>query len=96
MESTSSSLPGMAQHAVLLMPIHFIDGNCVIAVACRTGLTYQTWCISHHIMLPVINSLRGGDTHTHTHTHIYAHILMHEPKQFQETRHLAATGHRAL
>ena len=27
-----------------------------------------------HIMPLVINSLRGGDTHTHTHTHIHTDI----------------------
>ena len=38
----------------------------------------------------VINSLKGGDTDTGTPTHTY--MPTHEPKQFQETRLLAAHG----
>ena len=38
----------------------------------------------------VINSLRGGDTHTHTQGHRHR-----GQKQFQETRHALAEGWRA-
>jgi len=37
----------------------------------KTCLTNHKGSISHHIMPLVINSLRGG--HTHTHTRTYSH-----------------------
>ena len=38
--------------------------------SCRTCLTYHMLSISCHIMPLVINSPRGGYSHTHKHTHI--------------------------
>ena len=63
-------------------PIHFIDDKCHTKLlkagkSRETCLTICTWLISHHTMPLVINTLRGGHTHTH--------IPTHEPKQFQET-----------
>ena len=42
----------------------------------------HTWSISHHITPLIIYALGGGHTH----------ILTHEPKHFQETRHASASG----
>ena len=33
--------------------------------------------ILHHIMLLIINSFGGGDTHTHTHTHTHTYTHTH-------------------
>ena len=70
-------------------PIHFIDGKCNIKQlkskkSQKTSLFNHTRSMSHHIMPLVINAIGGG--------HTYTHILMHEQRQFQETRCTLATG----
>ena len=81
--------------------IHFIDGKCHSYKVIKsresreTCLTNHTRPISHHIM-PLVNyALGDGHTDTDTCTDIHTHILMREPKQFQETRHVRPLATRA-
>jgi len=55
----------------------------------KTCLTNHKGSISHHITPLVINSLGGGDTHTHAYSH-------HGQQQFQGTSHAPAKGRCAL
>ena len=54
----------------------------------KTCLTNHTVYITPYHMPLAINGLG-------THTHTQAHILTHEPNQFQETRHAPAFGRHA-
>ena len=55
-------------HVTKAMPIQFIDSNKL--KSCKMGLTNHTQPISHHIMLLVIDGIRGGHTHTAARTKI--------------------------
>ena len=57
------------------MPINNMDSSFHIIVVRITCLTNHMGCISPHIttLVIVINSLEGGDTHTHTHKHTDVH-----------------------
>ena len=56
----------------------------------KSCLTNHTLSTLHHVMLLVINVLRGEHKDADT------HILTHEPKQFQETRNMPAAGTHVL
>ena len=65
-------------------PIYFINGKKLKNY--RSGLSNHAGPISHHIMTMGINFVDGGQTDTQI------HILTHEQRQFQETRHARACG----
>ena len=75
------------------MPIYFIIGKyhikqMKVGKAVKTCLSNHTWSVSHHIMLLVINALRGG--HTDRQTHIYQCTTK------AISRNRACVGHRPV
>ena len=56
-------------------PINNTNYSCHNYKSCRTYLTNYIGSISFHIMLLVINSLRGGHTYMQTHTHAHTDFL---------------------
>ena len=55
------------------MPIHLLMASAIYcnrkAEKLKTCLSNHTRAISHHVMLLLINALRGGHIHIHTQTH---------------------------